>query len=137
DYFIDLDFSQVTQLAGAGSLDFVEDLMPSLPLYTHLMSYPSRAVIGQVHSDTRPALAMLKAEGFRRRVLVDLFDAGYTVECRTDSISSYRESALVSADSRRITNQHFTDTGHPGLVAKTGLEDFRAMVVNTDIHALA
>ena len=137
DHFIDLDFSQVTQLAGAGSLDFVEDLMPSLPLYTHLMSNPARAVIGQVHPDTRPALAMLKAEGFRHRGMVDLFDAGPTVECRTDDIRSVREAALMSAEISTTGNQHLTDTGRPVLVTNTGLEDFRAMVVNTDTHALA
>lgn len=139
DHFIDLEFSQVTQLAGAGSLDFVEDLMPSLPLYTHLMSNPARAVIGQVHPDTRPALAMLKAEGFRHRGgMVDLFDAGPpTVECRTDDIRSVREAALMSVEISTTGNQHLTDTGRPVLVTNTGLEGFRAMVVNTDTHALA
>lgn len=43
----------------------------------------------------------------------------------------------MSAEISTTGNQHLPDTGRPVLVTNTGLEDFRAMVVNTDIHALA
>jgi arginine/ornithine N-succinyltransferase beta subunit len=42
-------------------------------------------VIGQVHPDTEPALAMLKSEGFSYQGYVDIFDAG-PVECETGKI---------------------------------------------------
>jgi len=137
DHFIDLDFNQVTQLAGAGALDFIEDLAPSLPVYTHLMNDAVRSVIGQVHPDTKPALAMLRAEGFCHHGLVDLFDAGPTVECRTNRIRSVRESALVSLNICKTADRLAASSDHPVLVTNTKLENFRAMVVHTDNHALA
>jgi arginine N-succinyltransferase len=49
-------------------------------------------VIGKVHANTEPALAMLLKEGFENRGLVDLFDGGPTVECELANIRAVRES---------------------------------------------
>lgn len=88
----DLDFRTVTRMVGTGDNRLFAELMPRFPLYTHLMDEPARAVIGQVHDNTRPALAMLEAEGFRHTGYVDPFDAGPTVEVKRAEIRSVAES---------------------------------------------
>lgn len=55
-------------------------------------------MIGRVHTDTEPALAMLKSEGFSYQGYVDIFDAGPAVECETSKIRAVHDSqALVLA----------------------------------------
>ena len=50
--------------------------MPRYPVYANLLPDSARAVIGEVHDDTRAARAMLEQEGFRYEGYVDIFDAG-------------------------------------------------------------
>ncbi len=49
-------------------------------------------MIGRVHPNTEPALAMLKAEGFSYQGYVDIFDAGPAIEAETDKIRAIAES---------------------------------------------
>lgn len=134
DHFVDIDFASVTRLVGAGHTHFVDDLMPSHPLYTCLLSPEARAVIGQVHEHTRPALHLLEAEGFRHKGLVDLFDAGPTVECPLASIRSVRESrlwrvAIDSNDGLEFDRRNREPIASPLLIANTDSAGFRATVV--------
>ena len=130
-HFVDMEFTSATHLVGSGYTDFIDELMPAAPLYTHLMSDEAKAVIGKVHPHTRPALKMLETEGFRHRGYVDLFDAGPTVECGLGDIASVQRSAQCTA--------RFTGIDRPGrpeqametvIVATTGAEDFRATVTD-------
>jgi len=57
-----------------------------------LLPKEAQDVIGKVHSNTEPALAMLLKEGFENRGLVDLFDGGPTIECELENIRAVRES---------------------------------------------
>ncbi|MGN6546072.1 MAG: arginine N-succinyltransferase [Aureliella sp.] len=88
-HFFEMDFPQADSLSTVDKR-FIEDLMPSYPIYLCLLPAEARAVIGQVHVDTRPALAMLQEEGFRINDLVDIFDGGPVVSCRTDAIHAVR-----------------------------------------------
>ncbi len=133
-HFVDMEFAEATRLVAAGYTDFIEELMPAHPLYTGLMSPQARAVISQVHPQTRPALHMLEAEGFRHRGLIDLFDAGPTVECPRDAIRSVRESRSlqVCTSPSRITGSgpralEILET--PVIISNTDSVDFRATVI--------
>lgn len=129
-HFVDMEFASATSLVGSGYTDFIEELMPSAPLYTHLMSDEARAVIGKVHPHTRPALNMLEAEGFRHCGFVDLFDAGPTVECGLRDIGSVQRSAAYAARFTAAPDlRRSPQTGEPVIVATTGSMDFRATVV--------
>jgi arginine N-succinyltransferase len=75
-HFFKMEFSQADYLTGVGNKAFIAELMPKFPLYTCFLSEGARSVIGQVHPDTEPALAMLKGEGFSYQGYVDIFDAG-------------------------------------------------------------
>ncbi|WP_417516807.1 arginine N-succinyltransferase [Marinobacter sp.] len=136
-HFVDLEFGRATHLVGSGNTEFIDELMPSHPLYTCLMSKEARAVLSQVHENTRPALRILQAEGFQHKGLIDLFDAGPTVECALADIGSVRSS---SACAIRIDKAD-TGTGNgyehnryqldqPILIANTGTTDFRATVTS-------
>jgi len=76
---------------------FIADLMPRYPIYVSLLPDEARSVIARPHPDAEPALAMLKAQGFRYNDVVDIFDAGPTVEAFIDHIDTVRETVRMSA----------------------------------------
>ncbi|MFV3385864.1 arginine N-succinyltransferase [Pseudomonas sp. NY15364] len=91
-HFFKMEFSQADYLTGVGNKAFIAELMPKFPLYTCFLSEDARAVIGRVHPDTEPALAMLKAEGFSYQGYVDIFDAGQAIEAETAKIRAVHGS---------------------------------------------
>ncbi|MDH4612714.1 arginine N-succinyltransferase [Pseudomonas sp. BN102] len=97
-HFFKMEFSRADYLTGVGNKAFIAELMPKFPLYTCFLSEAAREVIGRVHTDTEPALAMLKGEGFSYQGYVDIFDAGPAIECETAKIRAVRDSqSLVLA----------------------------------------
>jgi hypothetical protein len=71
---------------------FIEDLMPQYPIYLELLPEDAIAAIGKVHTQTQPALEMLKRQGFVQKDLVDIFDAGAVVHCNTREIAAVRNA---------------------------------------------
>ncbi|PVZ16263.1 MULTISPECIES: arginine N-succinyltransferase [unclassified Pseudomonas] len=94
-HFFRMEFSQADYLTGVGNRAFIAELMPKFPLYTCFLSEAARAVIGRVHPESEPALAMLEAEGFSYQGYVDIFDAGPAVECETARIRAVRDSQVL------------------------------------------
>ncbi|MVW76337.1 arginine N-succinyltransferase [Pseudomonas xionganensis] len=91
-HFFKMEFSTADYLTGVGNKAFIAELMPKFPLYTCFLSEDARSVIGRVHPDTEPALAMLKGEGFSYQGYVDIFDAGPAIEAQTDKIRAVHDS---------------------------------------------
>ena len=91
-HFFKMEFSQADYLTGVGNKAFIAELMPKFPLYSCFLSEDAREVIGRVHPDTEPALAMLKAEGFSYQGYVDIFDAGPAIEVPTEKIRAIADS---------------------------------------------
>jgi arginine N-succinyltransferase len=99
---------------------FIADLMPRYPIYVALLPDEARSVIARPHPDAEPALAMLKSQGFRYNDVVDIFDAGPTVEAFIDHIDTVREAVRMSA-------AEFSggDLRAPaGLIARASVTDF-------------
>lgn len=98
---------------------FIADLMPRYPIYTSLLPDDARSVIARPHPDAEPALAMLKAQGFRYNDVVDIFDAGPTVEAFIDHVDTVREA-------RRMTGAEFAAGPRPeaGLISNPDLGHF-------------
>jgi arginine N-succinyltransferase len=94
-HFFKMEFSQADYLTGVGNKAFIAELMPKFPLYTCFLSEQAREVIGRVHPDTEPALAMLKAEGFSYQGYVDIFDAGPAIEAQTQKIRAIHDSQAL------------------------------------------
>ncbi|WP_404364197.1 arginine N-succinyltransferase [Marinobacter sp.] len=134
-HFADMDFTSVTRKVGAGDLDFIADHCPRHPLHTQLMSPEARAVIGQVHDRTRPALSLLEAEGFRFRGYFDLFDAGPTVEATRSQVRSIAGSTecgvrIVDGRARIADPLENPETPNQLLIANASSEQFRATMTD-------
>lgn len=93
-HFFDVDFPTADRLS-ARDKRFISELMPTHPIYIPLLTREAQAVLGQVHPRTRPALKMLRDEGFRDLGMVDLFDGGPVVGCDLRHIRTVRESAVA------------------------------------------
>ncbi|MCL7943802.1 arginine N-succinyltransferase [Marinobacter sp. ATCH36] len=132
-HFVDLEFDTVTRMVGTGDNGFIADLMPRHPLYTRLMDENARAVIGRVHDNTRPALNMLEAEGFRHTGYIDPFDGGPTVEARLADIRSVSASVTCRTqivDDIQPTLENWNSDGQGRILAitNTGTDGFRATI---------
>ncbi|WP_151173502.1 arginine N-succinyltransferase [Pseudoalteromonas ruthenica] len=128
EHFFSMDFPTADYLTGIGQKVFIAELMPKYPIYVNLLSKEAQQVVGEVHSNTRPAIELLKSEGFTFNGYVDIFDAGPTVEAKVDNIRTIANSSLrevVIAD-------------NPGeqavLVANQGLQDYRAVVIECEYN---
>ncbi len=133
--FVDLDFTTVTRRVGAGDTDFIADHLPRQPLPLRQMPGQARAVIGQVHPLTAPALRLLEAEGFRHTGHVDLFDAGPTVETLLTDIRSVAQSRAcriqtVPTTLAGLNRGRQPQAGEFLAVCNTATEDFRALVTD-------
>lgn len=125
-HFFKMEFSEADYLTGIGQKAFIAELMPQHPVYTSFLSESAREVIGQVHDNTRPALAMLESEGFRYNRYVDIFDAGPTIEAELGHIRAVRDSrvfATVTTDKAE---------GRAWLVSNRYLADFRVALAYTE-----
>ncbi|HUH09476.1 MAG TPA: arginine N-succinyltransferase, partial [Brevundimonas sp.] len=79
-------------------------------------------VIGKVHPQGVPAMALLESEGFRPNGLVDIFDAGPTVACGRDNIRTVRDARVLAA---RIEKE--VEVELPSLVSTDSVSAFRAV----------
>ncbi|MFO0922684.1 MAG: arginine N-succinyltransferase [Pirellulales bacterium] len=86
-HFFQMDFPQADSLSTI-SKSFIEELMPAYPIYTCLLPESAREVMGGVHPQTQPAMAMLEAEGFVRTNRIDIFDGGPKIHCLRDHIKA-------------------------------------------------
>lgn len=105
--FIPVEFA-VADAMSTVSKDFIEDMMPSHPIYLDLVPESIRNSLGQVHVETEPAVAMLVAEGFQFTDMMDIFDAGPVLSCPTDSIDAVRRTVTMKVG--RIVDA-ITDSG--------------------------
>lgn len=90
-FFFQMDFPKAETLT-TQSKKVIGDLMPKHPIYIPLLPKEAQDVIGKVHANTEPALAMLLKEGFANQGLVDIFDGGPTIECQIENIRAIKES---------------------------------------------
>ncbi|MGX5173575.1 arginine N-succinyltransferase [Aliikangiella sp. IMCC44653] len=121
-HFFGVDFDTADKENGEGNNQFIAELMPHHPVYIPMLSPEAQAVLGQVHPQTKPALQMLKAEGFRYTGYVDIFDGGPTIETPTEEIRSVKESFELEVEIGAAPSE---GTMH-ALLSNTGLKSFRA-----------
>lgn len=130
EHFFSVDFPTADYLTGIGQKVFIAELMPKYPIYVSLLSKQAQAAIGQVHEQTKPALALLQSEGFASRGYVDIFDAGPTVEARVEHIRSVQNSQRLQVVIDEV------DTAATYLICNTIITDFRATCteIKLDLH---
>ena len=126
--FFPMGFEAPDRMTGSTGKQFILGLAPRPPIYVELLPEPARAVIGKVHPQGVPAMALLESEGFRPNGLVDIFDAGPTVACGRDNIRTVR-------DARRLKVE-LVDTVQaelPALISTDSVAAFRAVRAKADI----
>ena len=116
--FFKMDY-QVADRLSAKDHRFIADLMPRYPIYKDLLPADAQAVIGKPHPGAEPALALLRAQGFHLNNVVDIFDAGPSVEAFVDQIEIVRTAARMSAT-------EFSGVSSGGLVAAASFDRFAA-----------
>lgn len=94
--FFHMDYRKADVLS-ARDHRFIADLMPRYPIYVALLPDAARNVIARPHPDAEPALALLKSQGFHYNNVVDIFDAGPTVEAFVDQIDIVRSAERMLA----------------------------------------
>jgi arginine N-succinyltransferase len=121
-HFFPVDFYAADVLSGLGEKDFIADLMPRHPIYLPLLGADVQAVVGRVHHDTEPALALLLAEGFARTSEVDIFDAGPLLRAEAGELRTLRTARTAELKNAAAA---VPADAPPRLLANTAL-DFRA-----------
>lgn len=126
--FFLMEFDDADRMTGSTDKQFILDLAPRHPIYVELLPEPARAVIGKVHPQGVPAMALLESEGFRPNGLIDIFDAGPTVTCGRDNIRTVR-------DARRLTVviDDAVESELPDLISTESVAAFRAVRARCDI----
>ncbi len=130
-HFFQMKFSDADYLTGLGNKVFIAELMPKFPIYVPMLTEEAQAVIGKVHPQTEPALAMLKSEGFDFNNYVDIFDGGPSVSAKIKDIRAVRESRLLRAGiSQQTPEPDFSDKHDLLLVSNCELADYRVLLVS-------
>lgn len=127
--FFHMDFHEADDLCGAGDRRFIEQLVPRLPLYTHLLGAEAQAAIGRTHEDTVPARRLLEQEGLHFDGYIDIFDGGPVLQAHADQLRARRESRVLAARAGAPLD------ARPWLVATARPERFRAMVAAVSVGA--
>lgn len=120
--FFPMDFDEADRMTGSTDKQFILDLAPRHPIYVELLPEPARAVIGKVHPQGVPAMALLESEGFRPNGLIDIFDAGPTVSCGRDNIRTVRDARPLTV---AIADE--VEAELPGLISTNSVSAFRAV----------
>ena len=120
--FFPMEFDDADRMTGSTDKQFIVDLAPRHPIYVDLLPEPARAVIGKVHPQGVPAMALLESEGFRPNGLIDIFDAGPTVCCDRDNIRTVRDARRLTA---RIAEE--VEAELPALISTDTVAAFRAV----------
>lgn len=120
--FFPMEFDQADMMTGSTDKQFILDLAPRHPIYVELLPEPARAVIGKVHPQGVPAMALLESEGFRPNGLIDIFDAGPTVSCGRDNIRTVRDARAMS-----VAVAEEVEAELPALISTAAVAGFRAV----------
>ncbi len=128
--FFNLEFSDADYLTGLGDKAFIAELMPKYPIYTPFLSEQAQGVIGKVHPQTEPALAMLKSEGFKENKYVDIFDGGPSVECELSNIRAVSHSKIFEAVISETAQEGELKDYKQWLVCNRKFQEFRVVLVS-------
>ncbi len=131
-HFFDIDYPTADYLTQVDK-KFIADLMPKFPIYTPLLPESARDVIGKVHERTKPALEMLKSEGFQYAGMIDIFEAGPVMQCELDKIRIVRESrkkvvADINAESIESASFIITNTQQEFRACMGSISKYRGKV---------
>lgn len=126
-HFFTMDFKKADYLSGVSNKHFIADLMPRYPIYVPTLPESAQEVIGVLHEDSEKSTDVLLEEGFAFRGYVDIFDAGPTLEARTENLITVNQQRIGKAliqPNQLKGDLHLISAGH--------LEDFRVTVAQAE-----
>ncbi|MGC5703101.1 arginine N-succinyltransferase [Pseudomonas sp. NFXW11] len=126
-HFFDLPYVEAERLCALQGRGFLAELMPQYPLYIPMLAQTAQDCIGRIHPEAREACDILVDEGFAPTQYVDLFDAGPTLQARTQELRSIIQSRVASSYLCTQSGQ-----GRPWLLSNERLQGFRAIVALLD-----
>ncbi|WP_418138573.1 arginine N-succinyltransferase [Marinomonas sp. RS-M-Aa-14] len=114
-HFFTMDFKKADYLSGVSNKHFIAELMPRYPIYVPTLPEAAQDVIGVVHEESSQSADILLNEGFEFRGYVDIFDAGPTIEARTESLHTIAEQKMGKAltlteSSKELDASYFSRT---------------------------
>ena len=123
-HFFNMDFNKANYLTGINAKGFIADLMPHYPVYVPLLSDEAQASLGQPRPDMIDVKNLLEDEGFNYRRYVDIFDAGPTLEARTQDIRSVAQSKKAIIKISDLPHENLVNV----LISNTERENFRCVM---------
>jgi arginine N-succinyltransferase len=114
-HFFSMDFQKADYLSGISNKHFIADLMPRYPIYVPTLPEAAQDVIGVIHEKSSQSADILLDEGFEFRGYVDIFDAGPSIEARTESlktIANQKSGKALSLTDKSTGNMHIISAGH-------------------------
>lgn len=75
-HFFHMTFTEADNLCWQQGTNFIQELMPKVPILQALLPLSAQRVIGQAHADSIGALTLLHHQGLAASPYVDMFDAG-------------------------------------------------------------
>ena len=127
-HFFQMDFQKADFVNATQGGQFISDLMPKYPIYVNLLDPKAQEVIGKSFEASRPALQLLKREGFSHEGYVDVFDAGPTVQADRHKIRTIRKSKNIQVAGIRDVS------GTPRyMISNTEYAGFRATFAGLEI----
>ncbi len=76
---------------------FVQHLLPRQPIFIDMLPTKAQQIIGAVHPKTRPALDILKDEGFTLTPWLDPFEAGPILTAEVGNLRTIKTSRVLEA----------------------------------------
>lgn len=131
-HFFDMSFADADLYGGIKGNQFIADLMPKHPLYVNMLPAAAQRVIGQPNVVGKPALEMLKKEGFAWNGHVDIFDAAPSVDSKIDEVLSVKNSVLATVID--VIPEQENEPHQLAMVANDNVGSFR--VVSCSIQIL-
>jgi arginine N-succinyltransferase len=128
-HFFGMSFADADLYGGIHGNQFISDLMPKHPLYVNMLPQEAQDVIGQPNVKGKPALEMLKKEGFRWNGHVDIFDAAPSVDTKIDDIVSVKNSH--QAEVIGISEFEHDDRA---MIATSDVGDFKSLISTVSVE---
>lgn len=119
-HFLDLTFVEVQALIDK-NVDFIPIFFPKEPIYACLLPQRAQRVMQKTHPSTRPALKMLRKEGFAVTNRIDPFEGGPVVEAKTDALRTVRKSVRT-----RVAGTTMQPIHSPQYIISNTKLDYRA-----------
>lgn len=127
--FFDMTFADADLYGGIHGNQFIADLMPKHPLYVNMLPQDAQDVIGQPNVKGKPALDMLRNEGFRWNGHVDIFDAAPSVDTKIDDIVSVKDSR--EAEVIGISELEHDDSA---MIATSDINGYKALISTISVE---